>query len=296
MPMQLAKSADYLASKWMWNKRTVLCFLDTLQNVGYITLQKSRLITITTIKKGIIPALQNAPQSTPENALQSTLQNALQNALPYDNIDNIDKEDNKEETKVSPAEQEFRQVEESLRNEIAELKKQLEDAKKDKPQRAKPIPKTLVSKAQAIFMEHYKALGLSDTDYYWGAKDGQNMKLLLNKIKYSRESRGKTTDDDSIINALNSFLMCIKDKWILSHYEVSVINSKYNEIVASAKISTANEDDILKSAYKNIGLNKEAEIYGLNTYEFSMLTDQQRDVWRKKNKARMLEYLRNNGQ
>lgn len=138
MPMQLAKSADYLASKWTWNKRTVLCFLDALQKEGYITLQKSRLITIVTIKKGLVAAPQNALQSTPENALQNALQSTLQNALPYDNIDNIDKEINnippiipQGDGEISPAEiSEMKRRLSELQKENDELKKK--NAKKEK--------------------------------------------------------------------------------------------------------------------------------------------------------------------
>lgn len=152
-----------------------------------------------------------------------------------ENNKEINKE-NKEYNNNSPAEQEFRQVEKDLRNEIAELKKQLEEAKKERKQRAKPIPKTLGGFARAAFEEFYK--GLKGIDYEWSAKDASNMKLLLQKIQHSRENRKVPLDccDEKMIEALNGFFSYISDPWLLEHLDVANINSKYNEIVAAAKV------------------------------------------------------------
>ena len=71
--------------------------------------------------------------------------------------------------------------------------------------------------------------------YYWSAKDAGHMTKLLKKIQFARNSRGLPIDDDSTLKALGLFLESIKDDWILQNFTVSVINSKYNEIVSQAR-------------------------------------------------------------
>jgi hypothetical protein len=71
--------------------------------------------------------------------------------------------------------------------------------------------------------------------YYWSAKDAGHMTKLLKKIQFARNSRGLPIDDDSTLKALGLFLESIKDDWILQNFSVSVINSKYNEIVSQAR-------------------------------------------------------------
>jgi hypothetical protein len=94
---------------------------------------------------------------------------------------------------------------------------------------------TLDGKARNVFVEYYNNLSISDEPYYCTGKDAGAMRELLNKIKFSRKSRGLDVDDDSIIYALNALLNSISDQWILQHHETTTINSKYNEIVANAK-------------------------------------------------------------
>ena len=51
---QLAKSEDELAERWRWSRNTVRKFLSELQESGRIEQQKSRLITVITIKNGLV--------------------------------------------------------------------------------------------------------------------------------------------------------------------------------------------------------------------------------------------------
>ena len=79
LPGQLAKSMDDLAERWSWSKHTVMHYLDELEKSGYIALHKSRIITIVTIKIGLVTALQNAPQTALQNAPQTALPNNKEN-------------------------------------------------------------------------------------------------------------------------------------------------------------------------------------------------------------------------
>ena len=60
---QLAKSEEELAERWRWSRNTVRKFLSELQESGRIEQQKSRLITVITIKNGLIVEQQNEQQN-----------------------------------------------------------------------------------------------------------------------------------------------------------------------------------------------------------------------------------------
>lgn len=103
--------------------------------------------------------------------------------------------------------------------------------------------KGINSKARFLFEDYFRATFYNE--YYWTPKDAGAMSQLLKKINFSREQKRMPTDDDSMIKALKAFLGSIKDTWILEHFSVAIINSKYNEIVASAKDLKSNQN------YKN---------------------------------------------
>lgn len=96
--------------------------------------------------------------------------------------------------------------------------------------------KEINSKARLLFEEHFKET-FSDS-YYWTPKDAGAMRQLLQKITFSRTEKGMPTDDDSVISALGALLSSIREGWIFQNFSVTNINSKYNEMVAQAKMKT----------------------------------------------------------
>lgn len=93
-------------------------------------------------------------------------------------------------------------------------------------------PKEINSKARFLFEEYFKKT-FSD-NYYWTAKDAGSMTKLLQKITFSREQKKMPIDDESLLYALQSLLSSIHDDWIMNNFSVTIINSKYNEIVTQA--------------------------------------------------------------
>jgi hypothetical protein len=122
--------------------------------------------------------------------------------------------------------------------------------------RAKPVARTLQSKAKEIFEEHCKKV--YGADYYWAAKDAGAMSQLLKKLRYALDARGKPTDDEQILATLKSFLEAIQDDWIHEHLSVSIINSKYNEIVNQIKTVRYGHNNTTGSAKR--GANQDAFI------------------------------------
>lgn len=124
-PGQLAKSEDELAARWKWSRNTVRKFLFEQQMVGNIEQQKSRLITVITVKFGLMVAQQNEQQ----NGTKVEQQNEQ---LTIDsNINNKKKED----TNVSKKELEqmfeiFRQKYKSYGGKVRGFEVELKDFKK----------------------------------------------------------------------------------------------------------------------------------------------------------------------
>ena len=122
------------------------------------------------------------------------------------------------------------------RAESAGVEKKGKSKKTSKPQkeRANKNP-TIVARARVVFESHFQQL--YQNPYYWTAKDGANMKQLLQKISYSRQHRENPlpVDDDSILDALSKFLETINKSWVMDNFSVTTINSQYNNIISEIR-------------------------------------------------------------
>lgn len=110
--------------------------------------------------------------------------------------------------------------------------------KAEKPKRPKKKaekPTSIITLARQVF-ETYFNKTYNDV-YYWTAKDAGAMRLLLNKIKFRRTSKGLPIEEQDLLESLSALLHSITDKWICSNFSVTNIASKYNEIVAQAKLN-----------------------------------------------------------
>lgn len=115
-----------------------------------------------------------------------------------------------------------------------ENEKKPKKASKPKKEKTKKSP-TIVARAREIFERHYQQL--YENPYYWTAKDGMNMKQLIQKISYSRQHRENPLpiDDDSVLDALSKFLETINKSWVMDNFSVATINSQYNNIISEIK-------------------------------------------------------------
>lgn len=91
----------------------------------------------------------------------------------------------------------------------------------------------LLTVARELFERFYEQF--YGEAYYWTAKDSSAINTLLEKIKHARIRKGMGVAQSELVQAFQLFLESITDKWILENFSISVINSKYNEIVAQAK-------------------------------------------------------------
>lgn len=91
---QLAKSEEELADRWQWSRNTVRKFLSELQESGKIEQQKSRLISVISVKTGLIVE-QQIEQQNEQQIEQQPIRNNNNNISIIDN--NIEKKDKKED-------------------------------------------------------------------------------------------------------------------------------------------------------------------------------------------------------
>ena len=123
------------------------------------------------------------------------------------------------------------------------------DSKESNKEKSKPKSKpkkepTLVTKAKNIFEPYFEKK--TGEKYYWKAADGAQMKRLLSQLRFSRQNKGLSVEDEDLLSTLQIFLDKITDNWMLSNLSVSNISSKYNELVAQARKNKSSIGIILR--------------------------------------------------
>ena len=96
--------------------------------------------------------------------------------------------------------------------------------KKTKPDKA---PEPQHQPCKKVFMDFFKER--NGLEYYWRGRDGKAINEIIKQIR----SRG--TEDKDIPTLLQTLLNKIEDKWILSNLDVSLLNSKFNQIITKIK-------------------------------------------------------------
>lgn len=94
---------------------------------------------------------------------------------------------------------------------------------------------SLVTKCRKKFEEFF--LRRYQEPYYWTGEDARATKLLLNKLKLSRNSHTppKPTDDGSMVAAFEQFIKMISSDWLFDNFDMKTINGQYNKIIARYK-------------------------------------------------------------
>ena len=94
-----------------------------------------------------------------------------------------------------------------------------------------PIIKSLHSKLKDLFIGYYNKE--TKDSYYWSAKDGANLKKLIQKISFSLKEREMDLGDEEIINSFNALLINLPQWYKIEAFDISSINSNYNKIINS---------------------------------------------------------------
>lgn len=81
--------------------------------------------------------------------------------------------------------------------------------------------------------------------FYWKPKEVMGIKGIVSQLQFNMKAKQIETDQENTLNSFTVFIKNIKDKWILEHFSPSIINSKFNEIVSSIRMSKSNSNMIL---------------------------------------------------
>ncbi len=101
---------------------------------------------------------------------------------------------------------------------------------KGKERKEKEI-NSLHAQMRAEFEQHF--FNEKGIEYYWEGKDGNALKSIITKLRKATNDQGEISDDNKILETWQVILKNIHDKWIKENLSVPLINSKYNQIVAT---------------------------------------------------------------
>lgn len=115
----------------------------------------------------------------------------------------------------------------------------------------KQLNKELFNEAKKKFFDFYK--NKTGEDYYFTAKDAGNLKQLIKKIEFKLKEKNVPQKKEKVVESLEIILNRIQDKWILDNLSISIVNSKFNEIITQAKNGNTKEstEDRLRRIYKS---------------------------------------------
>ena len=129
-------------------------------------------------------------------------------------------------------------------------------AVKPKPSGKEPLHKPFIT----CFTEFYlKKFG---TAYIFSSgADATATSQLIKKIKAKCSEAEVDETEENIISGFRLYLESIRDQWILDHFSLSIINSKFNELFKNAKNGTTKSTATDYSGYLEYLQSKDAACY-----------------------------------
>lgn len=123
--------------------------------------------------------------------------------------------------------------------------------KKDKSRKKKEPSESELSVhalTKAVFMNDYK--NRKGSEYIWSKKDGAMLKDLISKLTSKLRTKEPDFDPEAkkerIPNGLKFLLTGVKKgSWYDEHFEIAILNSKFNEIYA---IALKEKEEVVKAA------------------------------------------------
>jgi len=245
-PGQMITSLDKITKKAgkgisVQNVRTALLRFEKYSFLTNESTNSNRLITICNWED--YQSKETESNIDANNQLTGDQQAPNNQLTPNKNDKNIknNKEDILQSNDCPPEEKE---VVEEKKKKKSTGKKKIEPSDKDTQ---------LNSEARKIFEARY--IRETSEKYYWTGKDGGNMTNILNALKLQRAEKGLSNENNTeILAALTMFInIAVKDEWIKKNFSVSILFTKFNEIVARAK---AEEQERRKQKGGNYGTSR----------------------------------------
>ena len=110
-----------------------------------------------------------------------------------------------------------------------------------------------VNKSSTIYKEKFDEIYQNKfkEPFYWAAKEVVGIRGIIKQLQFGMKNKGTDITEESTMEAFVIFLDNIQDKWILEHFSPSIINSKFNEIVSSIKMSKSKTGIVLHNDNEN---------------------------------------------
>lgn len=99
---------------------------------------------------------------------------------------------------------------------------------------------------------------LTGAEYYWTAQDAQAMKLLIKKITSKLKEQNNLIEDNLIITSIEQYVRKVyqlNDKWYNDHFNVSLLNSHFNQLYLRLRKNKTNGKSGITESYKQSVLN-----------------------------------------
>lgn len=228
---QFITSLDRISRETGLSVQTIRTSINRLKSTNEITVESTNRNTMITICNYSIyqeqKAEDNKQNNIPSNNQTTNDQQTDNKQLTTNKNEKNNKNDKEDlQSKDCPNPDEEVLKEKPKRKRTAKPKKSEEEIDKDAE---------LNKKSREAFEARY--FRLFKEKYYWQAKDAGNMTRVLNALKHQREQKGLSNENNvEVVAALTSFLNeAVKDEWIVKNFSISVLFSKFNEIVARAK-------------------------------------------------------------
>ena len=225
---QIGFGSTKLAERWRWSRGKVTRFLNELEKEGQIVQQKNNVTSLISIVNYDSYQVDSATDRTAGRTADDTTDGQqTEQQTDINNNDNKNNNDNNSlQSKDCPENNDKKVLAKGKKKTSSKEKKTEDEVDKDAD---------LNKKAREAFESRYFLL--FKEKYYWQGKDAGNMTRVLNALKQQRVQKGLSNENNvEVVAALTSFLIeAVKDEWIVKNFSISVLFSKFNEIVARAK-------------------------------------------------------------
>lgn len=207
------------------SEQNIRSCLRKLVGAGEIHTETTRshtLITILHLERYVqVQPLNNQQdnQQVTKNQEETKEENKKEEIPPITPKEEINKEERKEEGKEKEVMLSYDNI--PIQKSVAKKKS--------------PGDVSLVTKCRQKFEEFF--LRRYQEPYYWTGEDARATKILLNKLKRSRNlhTPPKPTDDGSMVAAFEQFIKMISNDWLFDNFDMKTINGQYNKIIARYK-------------------------------------------------------------
>lgn len=178
-----------------------------------------------------------------------------------------------EEMPINSPESTQRKVKENIiiinNNNIPPLTPPRGDDKGDVPKQ-KRLKTSLQSKAKNVYEKFYESI--YGVPYYWVGKDAGAMRNVLKKLRFQHHDKDPT--DDELITSLSDFLYSITDGWIYDNMSVSILDSKFNEIVSKySSLNTFPWDKVVEK-FNSLGVIEIQILDSARKRKFAMIMNE----------------------